>query len=80
MIGENMEISFSYDESVDAAYIRLCRRINEKGRLQTLCLGDKLDKFIEQERFGGAGFNLDFDDEGNLVGIEILDFKKVIRR
>lgn len=60
-------MKLTYDRSVDAAYIQLAREIPAGGVAKT-CPCDPLEV--------GGEINLDFDAEGRLVGIEILDASK----
>ena len=57
----------TYDSSVDAAYIQLAREIAAGGVAKTHPC-DPLEV--------GGEINLDFDAEGRLIGIEILDASK----
>jgi uncharacterized protein YuzE len=60
-------MKLSYDVSIDAAYIQLARDIGVGGVARTYPC-DPLEV--------GGEINLDFDAEGRLVGIEIVDASK----
>ncbi len=60
-------MKLSYDRSVDAAYIQLAREIAAGGVAKTYPC-DPLEV--------SGQINLDFDAEGRLIGIEILDASK----
>jgi len=56
-------VRVTYDKSTDAAYIYLTDNIGAGGVAKTYCC-DPLEV--------KGQINLDFDDEGRLVGIEVL--------
>ena len=60
-------MKLTYDRSVDAAYIQLSRR-RTAGSVTKTYPCDPLEV--------GGEINLDFDSEGRLIGIEILDASK----
>lgn len=72
-MNEKKTISVSYDSDVDAAYISLTKLINPGEAVDTIPLG------VEDERVMSM-INLDFDKEGRLLGIEIIDASKVMRK
>lgn len=57
-------MNVSYDAAADAAYIQLAGEIN---------LGGVAKTYPCDPRAVGGEINLDFDADGRLVGIEILD-------
>ena len=59
-------MKFEYDKEVDAAYIYLEDSIEEKGVDKTIELDDKVV--------------LDFDKNGKLLGIEILNASHVLKQ
>jgi uncharacterized protein YuzE len=60
-------MKLSYDRSVDAAYIQIAAEIDAGGVAKT---------YPCDPRQVGGEINLDFDAEGRLLGIEILDASK----
>jgi uncharacterized protein YuzE len=60
-------MKMSYDRSVDAAYIQVAAQIEAGGVAKTYPC-DPLEV--------GGEINLDFDAEGRLIGIEVLDASK----
>jgi uncharacterized protein YuzE len=60
-------MKLSYDSSVDAAYIQIAEEIGAGGVAMTYPC-DPLEVRGE--------INLDFDAEGRLIGIEVLDASK----
>jgi len=60
-------MKLSYDRSVDAAYIQIEAEIDAGGVAKTYPC-DPLEV--------GGEINLDFDAEGRLIGIEVLDASK----
>jgi uncharacterized protein YuzE len=62
-------MKIKYDAKADAAYIQLAADIGAGGVAKTyLCDQSEI----------GAMINLDFDSDGRLVGIEILDASKTL--
>ena len=59
-------MKFEYDKEVDAAYIYLVYPIKDRQASNTIQLNDTI--------------TLDFDKEGKLLGIEILDASKVLKK
>lgn len=57
-------MKFEYDRDVDAAYIYLEYPIDDNNIKETIELNDNI--------------KLDFDKNGKLVGVEILDASKVL--
>lgn len=64
-------MKLSYDRSVDAAYIQIAADI-EAGEVAKTYPCDPLE--VEGE------INLDFDAQGRLIGIEVLDASKKLPR
>jgi uncharacterized protein YuzE len=60
-------MKITHDKSIDAAYIYLTDNISAGGIAKTYCC-DPLEV--------NGQINLDFDHEGRLVGIEVLDASK----
>lgn len=65
-------IRFSYDNEIDAAYITLTDQIEDGEAVDTITVGTEDDRVQSM-------VNLDFDKDGRLLGIEILDANKVLR-
>lgn len=59
-------MKFEYDKDVDAAYIYLEFPIKDKQVKNTIELNDNII--------------LDFDNDGKLLGVEILDASKVLKK
>jgi uncharacterized protein YuzE len=59
----------TYDKSVDAAYIYLADGIAAGGVAKTYC--------CDPVEVNGQ-IHLDFDEQGRLVGIEVLDASKLL--
>ena len=59
-------MKFEYDKEVDAAYIYLESPIKEGAVKKTIELNDNII--------------LDFDKEGKLIGVEVLDASKVLNK
>jgi len=59
-------MKFEYDENVDAAYIYLEHPLKEKQIKDTIELNEDII--------------LDFDKEGKLIGVEILNASKVLNK
>ena len=59
-------MKFEYDKEVDAAYIYLEYPIKDKQVKNTIELNDNI--------------TLDFDVDGKLLGVEILDASKVLKK
>ncbi len=59
-------MKFEYDKDVDAAYIYLEHPIKDKQVKNTIELNDNI--------------TLDFDSNGKLLGVEILDASKVLKK
>jgi len=59
-------MKFEYDKEVDAAYIYLESPLKEGAVKKTIELNDNII--------------LDFDKEGKLIGIEVLDASKVLNK
>mgnify|MGYP001567783270 CR=1 FL=1 len=55
-----------YDKDVDATYIYISEDIKDDGAKKTIGLNDNII--------------LDFDGEGKLIGVEILDASKVLSK
>lgn len=62
-------MKLTYDDSVDAAYIQLVDELGAGGVANTYP--------CDPAEVGGM-INLDFDDAGRLVGIEVLDASKLL--
>lgn len=62
-------MKIEYDRSVDAAYISLGPEIGVAGVFQTYA--------CDPVEVGGQ-INLDFDEGGRLIGIEVLDASKIL--
>ena len=60
-------MKITYDPVVDAAYIYIKPQISSGEVKRTYC--------CDTDETGGV-FNLDFDVNGHLLGIEVLDAKK----
>jgi len=58
-----------YDAEVDAAYLQLADEIPPGGVHKTVC--------CDPSEVGGM-VNLDFDSEGRLLGIEVLDASSML--
>ena len=63
-------LSIQYDSEVDAAYISHADEIPAGGVAQTVC--------VDPQAIGGM-VNLDLDDEGRIVGLEVMDASKMLR-
>jgi uncharacterized protein YuzE len=61
-------MKLEYDRTVDAAYIHLDPSESVKAKKTYAC---------DPEETGGQ-IQLDFDDEGRLIGIEVLDASHVL--
>ena len=61
-----MKMKIEYDKEVDAAYIYLAGDIKGDGAKKTIELNDNII--------------LDFDAEGKLIGVEVLDASKVLNK
>lgn len=61
---------FTYDSSVDAAYIYVKDTIEPGEAKKTYC--------CDPEKINGGMINLDFDAEGRLLGIEVLDASRFL--
>lgn len=59
----------TYDRSVDAAYIYLARTIGP---------GEVKKTYACDPREVQGQINLDFDDAGRLIGIEVLDASRLL--
>ncbi len=59
-------MKFEYDNNVDAAYIYLEYPLKEKAATKTIQLNDNII--------------LDFDNHNKLLGIEILDASKILKK
>lgn len=59
-------MKLTYDKDVDAAYIYLEYPIKSKEIKKTVTLNENI--------------NLDFDNKGKLMGVEILDASKIINK
>ena len=59
-------MKIEYDKEADAAYIYLAGDIKEGGAKKTIELNDNI--------------LLDFDAEGKLIGVEVLDASKVLNK
>lgn len=59
----------SYDPQVDAAYIYIADEINQGGVART---------YPCDPREVGGEINLDFDSNGRLIGIEVLDASRML--
>lgn len=57
-------MKIDYDKSVDAAYIYLAPSLGDAAAVKTYA--------CDPEEVGGQ-IQLDFDDAGQLIGIEVLD-------
>lgn len=62
-------MKITHDTSVDAAYLYLVDEIKPGGVAKTYAC-DPLEV--------DGQINLDFDDEGRLIGIEVLDASKIL--
>jgi len=61
-----MKMKFTYDKEVDAAYIYVVESIGEGEAVKTIKLNNNII--------------LDFDKDGKLLGIEILDATKILNK
>lgn len=61
-------MKITYDKAVDAAYVYLVDRIDPGGVARTLPC----------EPTGGGQINLDFDEAGHLLGLEILNASRLL--
>lgn len=59
-----MNMKFEYDEEVDAAYVYLVKDIKENEVVNTIELNENII--------------IDFDKNGKLIGMEILNASKVL--
>lgn len=66
MILNKKNLTISYDAEVDAAYIYLAQDTNIRVHHTYCCDPSEVNGMI----------NLDFDKEGKLVGIEVIDASK----
>jgi uncharacterized protein YuzE len=62
----------SYDAEADAAYIKLTNNIGYGESADTIILG-------EEDKRVNTTITLDFDKDGRLLGVEVLDASKVLR-
>jgi len=69
---KNSKINISYDNEVDAVYISLTS--DNKIKIKNTYTCDEL-----KENLGGD-INLDFDQDGRLVGIEIINASNVLHK
>jgi uncharacterized protein YuzE len=69
----NSEIlKLEYDKEADAAYINLTQMIKPGEVEDTIMLGQEDDRVKTM-------INLDFDKDGRLLGLEVMDASKVLR-
>jgi uncharacterized protein YuzE len=62
-------VRITYDKSVDAAYVYLLDRIGREQVKKT---------YACDPREVNGQINLDFDEEGRLLGIEVLDASRLL--
>jgi len=62
----NKDIHFNYDKEADAAYLKFGQ---SAGKVKT-------DSFIIPDLLPFGDINFDFDEDGKIVGIEILNASK----
>jgi uncharacterized protein YuzE len=63
-----MTLAFRYDKEADAAYIQL----------DPIAAGGVARTEVANVELDSAAINLDFDEDGRLVGIEILGARRIL--
>jgi uncharacterized protein YuzE len=63
-------LRIKYDREADAAYVYLCEEIPAGGVAQTVP--------VDPKAIGGM-VNLDLDDGGRIIGLEVLDASELLR-
>lgn len=68
-----MRVILTYDDKVDAAYLRLYEQGEDPGEVRSMPVS------APGQSQPGAGLVLDFDAEGRLIGVEFLSATSQLR-